>query len=274
MSQPFAQVQGTTYWISIAAISNNPVVPFNAAWRWQDANRWFYSINCGAASSVPGNAWMTVFWNWPEPGQYSDMAFVITSSLNKTLNLKLYLEGLYIGDGYMHKAQDEYGEHFPGNTADQVTVELHKATNYSIIEYSVDSVNLSIGGNLTISTIPGSYNGAYYITIRHRNSIETTTALPVPFTGSTISYDFSIAASQAYGDNQKDVGGGYYAIWGADVNQDGIVDSGDMNPVENESMVVTMDYVPEDVNGDGIVDSGDMNIVENNSMAVIMVITP
>ena len=54
-------------------------------------------------------------------------------------------------------------------------------------------------------------------------------------------------------------------IWGGDVNQDGIVDTGDMNPVENASTNVIMGYVAEDVNGDGIVDTSDMNIVENNS---------
>ena len=68
--------------------------------------------------------------------------------------------------------------------------------------------------------------------------------------------------------------GSLFAIWGGDVNQDGIVDTGDMNPVENESTNVTMGYVAEDVNGDGIVDTGDMNIVENNSTNVIQKITP
>jgi hypothetical protein len=63
-------------------------------------------------------------------------------------------------------------------------------------------------------------------------------------------------------------------IWTGDVNQDGIVDSGDMNPVDNASTAVTFGYVNEDVNGDGIVDSGDMNFIDNNSTAVIMVQTP
>jgi hypothetical protein len=68
--------------------------------------------------------------------------------------------------------------------------------------------------------------------------------------------------------------GSIYVIWGGDVNQDGIVDSGDMNPIENASVSLTMGYVAEDVNGDGIVDSSDMNVVENNSIALVSVITP
>ena len=69
-------------------------------------------------------------------------------------------------------------------------------------------------------------------------------------------------------------GTGTYVLYGGDVNQDGLVDSGDMNPVDNLSTAVTFGYVTEDINGDGIVDSGDMNIVDNNSTAIIMALTP
>jgi len=76
-----------------------------------------------------------------------------------------------------------------------------------------------------------------------------------------------------YGNNLKLVSG-KYCIYAGDVSQDGIVDSGDMNPVENASVAITIGYVVEDVNGDGIADSGDMNIIENNSINMITVITP
>ncbi|MBM3404804.1 MAG: hypothetical protein FJY10_07940, partial [Bacteroidetes bacterium] len=47
---------------------------------------------------------------------------------NITLNLKVYLEGLYNGEGQMRKAQNETGNQFPGNVADQITVQLHEST--------------------------------------------------------------------------------------------------------------------------------------------------
>jgi hypothetical protein len=99
---------------------------------------------------------------------------------------------------------------------------------------------------------------------------------PVQFgVPSPIQYDFSTAASQAFGDNLRNWHElGVFAIYGGDVNQDGIIDSGDMNSVENASVAITFGYVDEDANGDGIVDSGDMNIVENNSMGIVTVITP
>ena len=58
------------------------------------------------------------------------------------------------------------------------------------------------------------------------------------------------------------------------MSQDGIVDSGDINPVDNASTAITFGYVAEDVNGDGIVDSSDMNVVDNNSTAIIMAQVP
>jgi len=192
---------------------------------------------------------------------------------DRSLNLTVYLEGLYTGGGIMSQANDETGPHFSPGIADQVTIELHNATNYPTIEYTSGPVDLSITGNIAITGIPAILNGSYYITIKHRKSIETTSALPVSFAGSTINYNFSNAAAMAYGNNMI-LMGSLYAIWGGDVSHDGIVDSGDMNPVENASVSLTMGYVDEDANGDGLVDSGDMNIVENNSIAIVTAITP
>ena len=196
---------------------------------------------------------------------------------SKTLSLKLYLEGLYAGGGVMNQALGAgYVPQFGPGIADQVIVELHADGNYANIVYSSGLVNLSTGGIVTVSDIPSGLSSSYYITIRHRNSIQTTSAAAVSFAGAgPFAYDFSTAASQAYMDVLGNWGGlGVYVIYGGDVNQDNIVDTGDMNPVENQSTAVAEGYWPEDVNGDGIVDTGDMNIVENNSTAVIQFFEP
>jgi hypothetical protein len=189
----------------------------------------------------------------------------------KTLTLTLFLEGLYNGGGSMNQAHDANGPRYGSGIADQITVELHNASSYNTIVYVSGPINLGIDGHATV-TIPDLYNGLYYITIRHRNSIETTSATATPFSSASINYNFDLV-SMVYGNNVKLVSG-KYCIYTGDVNQDGITDTGDMNPVENKSVVIMMGYLAEDVNGDGIVDTGDMNIVENNSTAVIQVITP
>ncbi len=50
-------------------------------WRWQEAQRTYYPILCGAANKIdPGILpWSTIQWNPNPPYKYSDMAFAITS---------------------------------------------------------------------------------------------------------------------------------------------------------------------------------------------------
>jgi PKD repeat protein len=207
-------------------------------------------------------------------GETEDYVVTITAPTYYTLNLTLFLEGLYTGAGTMHEALNDLFEPQWGlGVADQVTVELHNDLNYATLEWSSGPVNLSTIGNVVLNTIPASLNGNYWITVINRNHILTVSSVPYPCSNTT--YDFSTAASQAYGDNQKDMLDGYFAIWGGDVNQDYIVDSGDMNPVDNDAtLVIFVGYAPSDVNGDGLADSGDMNIVDNNATAIIMAWTP
>jgi hypothetical protein len=171
----------------------------------------------------------------------------------------------------LRKAQNENGDQWSGSVADHVTVELHNASNYSMTEYTASNVDLNTDGTISL-TIPGSLGGSYYITIRHRNSIETTTSNPVSFSTPTVSYQFD-ASSIAFGDNMKLVNGNY-CIYGGDVNQDGIVDSSDMIPIDNLSSNFATGYISEDANGDGLVDSGDMIIVDNNSSNFVGAMTP
>jgi hypothetical protein len=196
----------------------------------------------------------------------------LTESVSgKTLNLNIFLEGLYPGGATMNQASDESGPHFGSGIADQVVVELHNGTNYSNIEFTSGPVNLGTNGNIS-ATIPGSHSGSYYVTIRHRNSIETTSAIPISFSGNTISYLFDSPA-KAFGNNLALVNG-KYCIYGGDVNQDGLVDSGDLISADNLSSNFGTGYLPEDANGDGLVDSGDMIIIDNNNSNFIGVITP
>ena len=207
------------------------------------------------------------------PGVPHLVSAIITNvaSHSQSNDLTLFLEGLFIGSGN-HKVQDETGDHFAGPVADKVTVKLANATTHTI-DYISTPANLYTNGKCSFSA-PGFVSGSYYLVVNHRNSIETWSSLPVVFGSGLIAYNFSDAASKAFGDNMIEKAPGQWAFFGGDVNKDGIVDTGDMNSVENESNAVTMGYVVEDVNGDGIVDTGDMNLVENNSTAVIIVQVP
>lgn len=198
---------------------------------------------------------------------------ITVNSCLKTLTLNsVLLEGLYIGSGTMRQAQNASGAQWPVGVADHITVELHDATNYLNIVWSATDVPLSTTGSAIIS-VPPAYSGTYFITIRHRNSIETTTSTAVSFAGSSITRSFA-SRSSVFGSNLGSWGDGYYVIYGADVNQDGIVDTGDMNEVDNGSTAILIGYNLADTNGDGIVDTSDMNIVDNNSTAIVMIRLP
>lgn len=188
-------------------------------------------------------------------------------------SLSLFIEGLYNGGGVMRKAQNATGDQFPGSTADRITIELHNAASYSSIAYTIPNVNLSTTGGAS-ATFPGILSGSYYVTIKHRNSLETTSALPISVTGGTITYNFTDAASKAFGNNMKAVAGGFYAIYGADITQDRIVDGSDMAAVDNSSTAAVTGYVSEDATGDGLVDGSDMAIVDNNSTSAAHAILP
>jgi hypothetical protein len=134
-------------------------------------------------------------------------------------------------------------------------------------------VNLGVNGSLSI-VVPSVHNGSYYITVRHRNSIETVSSLPVSFNSSTIQYNFTDAASKAFGGNMKQAPDGVWMIFGGDANQDGIVDSGDMIVIDNDVANFVSGYVSSDVNGDGLVDSGDMILADNNGSLFVVVVLP
>jgi len=190
---------------------------------------------------------------------------------SKSLSLIVFLEGLYDGAGLMHKAQGIAGDQFPGATADQVTVELHNATT-GALEYSLGNMNLSTSGVIS-GSVPAIHNGNYFIYIIHRNSITVSTASPVSFAGSSITYDFSTGIAQAFGSNMKDVSGVAVAFAG-EATQDCGIDSSDMIAVDNDNAAFASGYLVTDINGDGGVDSSDMILVDNNNAAFIGCVLP
>jgi hypothetical protein len=195
---------------------------------------------------------------------------------SKTLNLKAYLQNLFdAGTNEMIPVVDENSVPvYSAQVADIINVELHDAINTSDVVASFTGKNLNTDGTCQITGIQATLNGSYYIVVKHRNSIQTWSANPVSFTSEAINYDFTTSYSQAYGDNMVEVSSGIYAIWGGDVNQDGLVDGSDLSDVQNESNNFTVGYVLSDVNGDGLTDGSDLSIVQNNSNAFVSEMYP
>ncbi len=193
------------------------------------------------------------------------------SDLMKQLMITLFLEGLWNGTG-LNKAQNEAGDQYSGNTADKITIELHNAADYGTVVYSASGINLSTGGQAAIS-VPGTNSGSYYLTVKHRNSIETVSTLPIAFSGSNVSYNFTDNANKAYGNNMKLLDG-IYAIYSGDVNQNGVINQSDIDDIAASCLSFTEGYILYDLNGDGTVDALDLILTDNNAALFISAFLP
>ena len=124
----------------------------------------------------------------------------------------------------------------------------------------------------------GSFHDAvngtpYFIVIKHRNAVETWSSTPQLFIANSLSYDFTTAADKAYGNNLKLVGS-KWCIYGGDVNQDGFVETIDLNSIFTDNISGSSGYIPTDLNGDMLTEIDDLNIVFINSVLGIHKISP
>jgi hypothetical protein len=185
----------------------------------------------------------------------------------KHLQLKVFLEGLYNSQSQLNEAQNDYFQpQWGSGIADVITVELYESNQLYTPAFSKGGVPLDTYGYTEIIEMPQMQSAEYYIVIKHRNSIETWSAMPVSFSQTdTLLFDFTLSASQAYMNNLQSVSGGFFAIFGGDVNQDGIVDGSDMSLLDNAVNQFMTGYVEQDINGDGLIDGSDMALIDNNS---------
>lgn len=175
------------------------------------------------------------------------------------LNLTALIEGFYDGSTM---------------TPDTVKVELRNALSpYTLVESKKILLdNAGQGNGLFNSAVEGTN---YYLAVKHRNAVETWSKLPQQFTGGSLTYDFTTAATQAFGDNLK-LKGTKWCVYSGDVPaQDGLVDLTDEVAIINDANAfVTGSGLGTDLNSDESVDLTDIIIVVNNANAFISKQTP
>lgn len=193
------------------------------------------------------------------------------------LNLKVFIQGYYRGGNAMAAVVDP--DLYP-TLCDSLIIELHNANAPFNIQYYTKGV-IDINGNGQFIFPPGILNNNYFIVVRHRNALETWSNNPVLFNASTVQYDFSTSASNAFGANQVDLGDGNFALWSGDVNngitpgiQDGLINNLDHVNIEDAIGLFITGYEIIDLTGDGIVESSDYSLIEYNSILSISVLRP
>lgn len=157
-------------------------------------------------------------------------------------------------------------------TADTVTVELRNtATPYSLVDQSKILLNNNGQGSASLLNVA---NGTpYYLVIKHRNALETWSAVPVSFNAYSMSYDFTNSSSAAYG-NKLVLKSGKWCLYSGDINGDGFINSDDLNLVFLDNLNGVQGYVPTDLNGDVYTESEDLNIVFINYVRGVVRSTP
>ncbi|NWG29428.1 MAG: immune inhibitor A [Ignavibacteriaceae bacterium] len=192
-------------------------------------------------------------------GWYVDDIGIMYYSVNSVelTSFKALIEGFYNGTSTF---------------SDTVTVELHNTISpYSLVDQT--KILLDNDGQGT-GRFYNAVNGTpYYIVVKHRNAVETWSALPQTFTANTLSYDFTTGSDKAYGNNLKLVGT-KWCIYGGDVNQDGFVETADVNLVFTDNVNGTTGYISTDLNGDMFTEIEDLNIVFTNNVLGVERKTP
>jgi photosystem II stability/assembly factor-like uncharacterized protein len=156
--------------------------------------------------------------------------------------------------------------------SDTITVELRSSTSpYGIVEsqkkYTGQGVASVIAFSTPINGIP------YFIALKHRNSIQTWSKTTQTFVSNALSYNFTTANTQAFGNNLINVGGSW-RIYNGDVNQDLTIDASDVSTVDNASFNSLSGYVTSDLTGDSFVDAADVSIVDNNANDNVSAVLP
>ncbi|MBS1518078.1 MAG: glycoside hydrolase family 9 protein [Bacteroidetes bacterium] len=212
--------------------------------------------------------WPQNSWTITEPAIYTQAAYLHMMSMfidpSASVNLKVIIEGFYsLSDHRM-------------NMRDSIRIFLRNSSPpYALIDSSVTAVDsVLFTGEYDF---PGVSNGAYYLIIRHRNSIETWSSVTHNVaSGNILSVDFTDSFSKAYGNNtvQVDNSPVRYGIYSGDVNQDGVIDVSDGSIIDNDIFNFSTGYISSDVNGDRLADIADGLISENNAVNFVTVIKP
>lgn len=202
------------------------------------------------------------------PNAVIDGINVTTSWLPFNVNAKIGVQGIFDSNNNRHVRRDTASVYLRNSTAPYAIVD----SAWSVL----DSLDLSGDFEFT-----NAASGNYYLDVRFRkspvfrNGLETwSRSGGEAFSRvSYYTYDFTSAASQAYGSNQIQVGS-RYLTYNGDVNQDGTIDITDLAVIDNDVTAFASGYLATDVNGDEFTDIGDIAITDNNASNFVGKITP
>jgi len=201
-------------------------------------------------------------------GLFTNAGSVNTSHIAKvnfitpgvSLNLKIYLEGYYTGAGVMTATLLNQGIGTNPTMTDSIDVDLYDSS-LSYIETTKTVLNTN---GTAFCSFLNALPGNYYVVVRHRNCIETWSAIPILLTAIPATYDFTNTSAKAYGNNMQEVESGVWAFYTGELNNDENIDLLDLSILDADINSFQFGYFATDLNGDGNVDLLDSPTLESN----------
>lgn len=107
-----------------------------------------------------------------------------------SLNIRVFIEGLYLGGSTMTPVFYNNGLSLNPNECDSITIELRDPLSPSSILFTQNAMLLTNG--YTNVPLPSPLLGnSYFIVVKHRNSIETWSKTPTVILNGTTLFDFT-----------------------------------------------------------------------------------
>ncbi|MBX7043405.1 MAG: S8 family serine peptidase [Ignavibacteria bacterium] len=239
------------------SVVNNPPASISAG----DSGLFRLRLNTAVGSSAVSQATLNIGTNDPSKPVFK-VSLQTNDSLRtglKNLQLTALVQGLYNPVTNV-------------SIRDTLTVLLRRFNSpYALVD-SADAY-MTASGTGSFDFRNAQTGVSYYIVVRHRNGLETWSSAPVVFSGIQASYNFTLSASSAYGENLV-LRGNKYCIYSGDINFDFQIDGADVVSADNAASNYSNGYIPQDINGDGFVDATDVEITHNNSEEYVGVIRP
>ena len=240
--------------VSSAEIRNNSVS--SSVYNLND-NYAFSFLNPKPAFRYVSNDSSLTFW-----GNYYQLKATGGSNAIR-VNVVAAIEGLFDQGTVNHVIEDNISFYLHSNFPPYNTVDSAILHSYSC----------TLNNAVIFDNAP---DGDYYLSVKHRNSLETWSAGPLSLTNgnSWVTYNFVSSSSNSYGNNVK-LKAPAWCIYSGDVNQDGVIDLTDVIQISNDAGIfLTGQYLQTDLNGDSASDLTDLLLAYNNSAEFVSVAKP
>lgn len=263
ISNTSAAQRGTSYSVSGNFFTSGNGGVFRSTNNGSSFTNLNFTLTCTPVLSVNHNSTLKLFTG--VSGAVNGGVWICTEGAAPVIriNLSLLMEGMYNSSTNLMSRRDT------------VKLFLRDAISpYRLRDSAagiIDSVTF-----LALYTFTNSISGNYYLVPSHFNSLETWSRLGgelLTADGPVYNYNFTISASQAYGDNLQ-LKGSKYCIYSGDVNRDGTIDLTDLGIIDNDVFNFVSGYTVTDLNADWTVDIDDAAIADNNAFNFVGLIRP